>query len=203
MDLLSFLKKCLRGVLLPLPLGLQWAGTGAKIARPRRIQGAKYISIGQGSRVLPDGELTCLDDYYGQKLRPRLVIGNDVYIGKNACFVCADSITIEDGCVLSDHVYISDNAHGMFPENGPIMRQPLILKGQVRIGRNTFVGYRVVIMPGVVLGEHCIVGANSVVTHSYPAHSMIAGVPARLLKEYDPSVNDWIDVRLSKRAKTP
>jgi acetyltransferase-like isoleucine patch superfamily enzyme len=192
MALLTFIKNCLRGVLLPLPLGLRQSGAGAKIARPRRIQGAKYISIGQGSRVLPDGELTCLDDYYGQKLTPRLVIGDDVYIGRNVCVVCADKITIEDGCVLSNHVYLADNAHGMMPKDGPIMRQKLVLKGPLTIGRNTFVGYRAVIMPGVSLGEHCVVGANSVVTRSFPANSMVAGVPARLIKTYDASTGEWV-----------
>ena len=95
---------------------------------------------------------------------------------------------------LSEYVYITDNAHGLHPERGPIMKQPLESKGPVHIGRNCFLGFRVSIMPGVTLGEHCVVGANSVVTRSFPAYSMVAGMPAKLIKVFDHSKKGWICV---------
>jgi acetyltransferase-like isoleucine patch superfamily enzyme len=51
-----------------------------------------------------------------------------------------------------------------------------------RIGRNCFIGGRSLIMPGVVIGDGCIVGAGSIVTKSLPAGSIAAGNPARILR---------------------
>jgi hypothetical protein len=55
------------------------------------------------------------------------------------------------------------------------------IKVHTRIGRNCFIGGRSLILPGVTIGDSCIVGAGSVVTRSVPAHSIVAGNPARLL----------------------
>lgn len=52
-----------------------------------------------------------------------------------------------------------------------------------RIGRNSFIGGRSLILPGVELGDNCIVGAGSVVTRSIPSHCVVAGNPARVIEE--------------------
>lgn len=52
----------------------------------------------------------------------------------------------------------------------------------VKIGKNVWIGEGVSIMPGVTLGDNVIVGANAVVTHSFPADSVIAGCPARVIR---------------------
>jgi acetyltransferase-like isoleucine patch superfamily enzyme len=53
---------------------------------------------------------------------------------------------------------------------------------KIIIGANSWLGANVVILPGVVLGEGCVVAANSVVTRSFDAYSIIGGVPAKLIK---------------------
>jgi lipopolysaccharide O-acetyltransferase len=72
-----------------------------------------------------------------------------------------------------------------------LVRQPLISKGPVKIGPSCFLGYRVAVLPGVSLGAHCVVGAHSVVTRSFPPYSMLAGVPARIIRRFNPSNNVW------------
>lgn len=52
-----------------------------------------------------------------------------------------------------------------------------------RIGKNCFIGGRSLIMPGVEIGDNCVVGAGSVVTKSVPPRSIVAGNPARVLRE--------------------
>jgi acetyltransferase-like isoleucine patch superfamily enzyme len=108
--------------------------------------------------------------------------------------MCIDTICIDDGCVLSEYVYMTDLFHGFDPTKGLIMSQDLISKGSVKIGESSFIGYRACIMPGVTLGKHCVVGANSVVTKSFPDYSMIAGSPARLIKTFSFEKQDWVSV---------
>lgn len=52
-----------------------------------------------------------------------------------------------------------------------------------RVGANCFVGGRSLILPGVEIGDNCVIGAGSVVTRSVPARSLVAGNPARILRE--------------------
>ena len=113
-------------------------------------------------------------------------------MGQYACIVATQTLIIGDGCVLSEYVYITDNGHGLSPHAGLIMKQKLFSKGEVRIGPHCFIGYRACILPGVQLGEHCVVGANSVVTKSFPGYSMVAGIPAKLIKRYSPEANEWM-----------
>ena len=81
--------------------------------------------------------------------------------------------------------------HQLNPKGGLIMQQNLECKGPVILGASCFLGMRVTVLPNVQLGEFCVVGANSVVNKSFPAYSMIAGVPARLIKRFDPAENKW------------
>jgi len=151
---------------------------------PRRIEGAKYIEIGSRVYVRSYSTLWAISHHETDFYQPSIVIGDDVYIGRFAYLGAINAIYVGSGSVLSEHVYITDLSHGIDPNGGPIMKQRLVSKGPVRIGANCFLGYRVAVMPGVVLGDHCVVGANSVVTRSFPAYCMVGGVPARLLKRY-------------------
>ena len=176
------------------PVDLKARGAGSWIARPRSIVGRRFISIGANTHVLGYASIEAIASYAGQTFTPSIEIGSGVYIGQHVFISAVSGVQIGDGCVLSEQVYITDCAHGYDPKGGPIMRQPLSSKGPVVIGESSFIGYRAVISAGVSLGRHCVVGAQSVVTRSFPAYSMIAGAPAKLIKRFVPELNGWVEV---------
>lgn len=160
---------------------------------PRKLTSRTSIRIGRRSLIRSHAFISGIAEYCGKKYWPNIEIGDDVYIGRYVYISACNKIVISNGCVLSEHVYISDLTHGFDPQKGPIMTQELESKGGVRVGPNCFLGYRVTVMQGVDLGEWCIVGAHSVVTRSFPAYSMIAGAPARLLKVYSHELQQWVE----------
>ena len=102
-------------------------------------------------------------------------IGNDFVITANSL------IQIGCDCLLSYRVTVMDHSHVSGPGIAPVSSG--LTEGKpVTIGDKCFLGCNVVIMPGVKLGENCVVGANSVVTKSFEAGSVIAGAPAKLLR---------------------
>ncbi len=170
-------------------------GSNSFVSRPFYWLGGRYISIGKDTCIFPGSRIEAIDSWRGQSFRPVIEIGDGVYIGRSFFATSIRGISIGDLCVLSDHVYITDALHGAHPDKGPIMQQPLESKNPVRIGRSCFLGYRCAVMPGVILGEHCVVGVNSVVTRSFPAYSMIAGAPARLVKRFDLETREWVPAK--------
>ena len=173
------------------PLDMLLRQPTAIIERPRLIDHGRFIHLGKKVYIRAYGMLSAIPSWAGTRFTPRLEIGDHTYIGRHACITCAHSVTIGPECVLSDYVYIADTAHGFDPTGPQIMAQPLESKGPVMIGRRSFVGIGARILPGVTLGEHCIVGTGAVVTRSFPAYSMVAGNPASLIKRYDAASGTW------------
>lgn len=117
---------------------------------------------------------------YGS-LNHQLEIGAHSYVGMNTIINgFAEKVTI------GDHVSIAQNVN-IGTDSGP-NASPQLLKifptktGPINIGANSWIGTSSIIMPGVTLGECCIVAANCFVNKSFPAFSIIGGTPARLIR---------------------
>lgn len=114
---------------------------------------------------------------------PVVSIGDRCLIGRGSGIVGHFSIEIGDDVWTGHNVYITDQNHGYEDVSLPISKQSQPERA-VKIGSGSWLGYGSVVLPGVTIGEHCVIGANSVVTRDVPSYSVAVGVPARVIKRY-------------------
>lgn len=107
-----------------------------------------------------------------------LVIGDRCLIGRGSSIVAHESVCIGDDVWTGHHVHITDMNHGHDDPSVPISQQ-FETPAPVRIGDGSWLGHGVVVLPGVSIGRHVVVGAGSVVTRDLPDHSVCVGSPAR------------------------
>ena len=183
--LLSIMKllKRLAFAIYPRPRQTASFGEASLVQMPRRVQGARHIEVGDDVIIQAHSWLAAFERYGDQAFQPRIRIGSHTRIGRHAVITAIDSVALGDGCLLSEQVFISDHTHEYVASTVPPHRQPLASRGPVSIGKHCFIGMRACVLSSVTLGDYCVVGANSVVTHSFPAGSIIAGAPARLIRQ--------------------
>lgn len=160
-------------------------GRSLRIEQGYIVNGAQYMIIDDGCFWGRNAWVECIDTYHArQSFTPRLCIGKNFSMQQNCHIGCIERIDIGDNVLLGSKVYITDHYHGEISSTSlalsPIER-PLWSK-PIKIGNNVWIGDNVCIMPGVELGENVIVGANAVVTHSFPENTVIAGVPAKVIR---------------------
>ena len=127
----------------------------------------------------------------GGKFNPSIKIGNCVAINQNFHCTCAESVEIGDGTSITANCGVFDIIHpykdiNRNPRKAKIETKPL------KIGKDCLIGMNSVILPGTVLGNHVVVGANSTVKGTFPDYCVIAGSPARIIKKYDFETKEWI-----------
>jgi acetyltransferase-like isoleucine patch superfamily enzyme len=108
-------------------------------------------------------------------------IGKRVWIGPYS-FFDARALEIEDNVGIGPGTKILGSTHTGFPKDIPIIQTDLIIK-PVRICQGSDIGINVVILPGITVGEGAIVGAGAVVTRDVKPKTVVAGVPAKVLKK--------------------
>jgi acetyltransferase-like isoleucine patch superfamily enzyme len=112
-----------------------------------------------------------------------------VTVGKNCRILCGlDSFGSEPYLItLGNHVTITSGVQFITHDGGVwVFREDhpdIDLFGAIRIGNNVFIGVRTIILPGVAVGDNCIIGAGSVLVHNVPPNSVVAGNPARYICE--------------------
>ncbi|MBR5466764.1 MAG: acyltransferase [Bacteroidaceae bacterium] len=110
----------------------------------------------------------------------KLKVGDRSQLGQNARL--GGTITIGDDVVMGPDVVMMATSHEFKDLNTPINMQGAKPEEPIVIGNDCWIGTRVIILPGVHIGNKCIVAAGAVVTRSFPDNCIIGGVPAKLLK---------------------
>ena len=107
-----------------------------------------------------------------------IVVGKNVFI--NACCKFQDQggIEIGNGVLIGHNVTLATLNHDERPE----YRQNIYPK-PIKIGDNVWIGANATILQGVKIGDGAIIGANAVVTHDVPANTVVAGVPAKIIRK--------------------
>ncbi|MBW4082237.1 DapH/DapD/GlmU-related protein [Paenibacillus sp. S150] len=113
----------------------------------------------------------------------RVVMGSDCSI--NSYSVLSGNITMGNGVRIASHASIYGFNHGYESAEQPIFRQPVSSKG-IQIGDDVWIGANAVILDGVHIGSHSIIGAGSVVTRDVAPYSIMGGNPARLIRSRRP-----------------
>ena len=119
--------------------------------------------------------------------RKRLIFGNNIQLNDFVHISAIERVEIGDNCLMASHIYISDNSHGIYgggenelsPDTPPECRE--YITSPVKIGKNCWIGEGVIIMPGVTIGDGCVIGAHSIVNCDIPPASIAVGSPARVV----------------------
>lgn len=166
------------------------------IRRPFVLRGRKFVNLGNG---LTTG-YWCRFEVFPQDNDPRirLKFGDNIQVNDFVHICAMDSVEIGDGCMLASHIYISDNSHGVYggedychsrPDTPPECRQ--YITAPVKIGKNCWLGEGVIVMPGVTIGDGCVIGAHSVVNKDIPPASIAVGCPACVIKQFNYKTERW------------
>lgn len=185
------MKRQLKGLWHKARIGRLARKAGAKVIRPRSVLNPECIQFAQGCRIMDGARIQCYKDFGGRQYHPKFLLGTGSIIGYNFTALVADELCIGKDTILASNVMITTENHGMDPESDiPYHAQPLVT-GPVVIGEGCWIGEDVKIMPGVTIGDKCVIAAGAVVTKDIPACSIAAGVPAKVIKQYDFQSHRW------------
>lgn len=160
-------------------------GEHAAIGCSINLRGGNYISIGDNVGIGKRTILSAYDFYRGQSFDPEIFIGNNTSIGEDCHITAINRIVIGNDVLIGKKVTITDNSHGKTELEQliiPPIKRPLYSKGPVIIGDNVWIGDKATILPNVVIGKNSIIGANALVTKDVPENSVVGGVPAKIIK---------------------
>jgi acetyltransferase-like isoleucine patch superfamily enzyme len=138
--------------------------------------GISEATVGAGVRLSPTVSV---------RNGARVSIGAGAHIGQSCSLWAGDShgrIDIGDHALFAPDVFVTASNYDFDAGDGPVMDLPR-READVRIGADTWLGARVVVLPGVTIGDGTVVAAGSVVTRDLPPGVLAAGVPARVLRK--------------------
>ncbi|MBK5237607.1 MAG: acyltransferase [Actinomycetales bacterium] len=151
-------------------------GKGSVIVRPLRLRGTSRIQIGAGCAIYEDAWLESDSESKGS-----LIIEDNVYLGHGVHLHALSDVLIGEGSMLADGVLVNSGGHQV--DKNMEARE----SGPITIGKNCFIGQRVMVLGGVTIGDGATIGAGAVVTSDIPAGATAVGVPARVISLGDSS----------------
>lgn len=158
---------------------------GVYIGRHVHITNGQNICLGRNISIRPDCDLfagTCIE------------IGENCDIGTRNRIV--GNVIIGDSVLIGPDNYICSRDHRYENIQLPIMNQGAYTPNrnghsELEIGDGSWIGTHTAIIGDVHIGKHCVIGANAVVTKDVPDYCVVGGAPARVIKQYDQTLQKW------------
>jgi UDP-2-acetamido-3-amino-2,3-dideoxy-glucuronate N-acetyltransferase len=151
---------------------------------------ASDVKLGRNVQVYDFVNLYGCEIGDGTKIGTFVEIQKGAYVGRNCkisshSFIC-EGVTIEDNVFVGHHVvFINDPFPHATTAHGDMQTEADWQVIPTRVQRDASIGSGAVILCGVTIGEGALVGAGSVVTHDVPSRTIVAGNPARILRQME------------------
>jgi acetyltransferase-like isoleucine patch superfamily enzyme len=154
---------------------------------------AKYIRL--GNRVTLGREVWLNIPNVEICNEAAIILEDGCGIGRRSVISAKNQIHIQQNTIFGPSVLVMDHNHAFEDVTQPIAQQPMTPGGTIRIEEGCWIGFGAAIICSrgeLVIGRGCVVGANSVVSRSVPAFSVVSGNPAKVVKQYDPVKKAWV-----------
>lgn len=151
----------------------QHRGRGSKIYGSVRMDTPPYRRFSLGRRSVIES-FACINNAVGD-----VIIGDHTRIGLHCTII--GPVTIGNHVNLAQSITVTALNHNFEDQQQRIDEQGISTKPVV-IGDDVWIGANAVILPGVTVGSHSVIAAGAVVTKDVPAHTLVAGVPAKVVK---------------------
>jgi acetyltransferase-like isoleucine patch superfamily enzyme len=147
------------------------------------------ISIGTGSRIRRSSDIlfegrASFD--FGASITARggqIVFGDNFSANEQVIFNAdiGGKLTFGKNCLVGPRSIFRTSNHGFLDLNSSIAQQKHDSR-DITVGDDVWIGAGVIVLPGVKIGDRCVIGAGAVVTRDIPSESIAAGVPARVIR---------------------
>jgi acetyltransferase-like isoleucine patch superfamily enzyme len=170
-------------------------GKGVSIHRSCDLQryAAKYIRLGDGVLIGHNVWINVAEmPDHGQ---PIIILEDGCKVGRGCVISAKNCIHIERNTSFGPCVFVTDHNHAFDDITLPIGVQGVTPGGTVRIGEGSWLGFGAAIVCNegeLVIGRNSVIGANSLASRSVPPYSIVLGNPARTVRHYDTSREQWV-----------
>jgi acetyltransferase-like isoleucine patch superfamily enzyme len=137
-----------------------------------------YLTISQFSKF---GSDNVVDTGIWVNKPDNISFGSNIFLGRNVYLNAYEKIEIGNFCIIAADCKLITANHKYRYSDIPIDQQGYECR-PIKLHDNVWLGYDVIILPGVSLGKGCVVGAGSIVTKSFGDNTVIAGCPAKIIK---------------------